>query len=311
MAYIGNAQFTLTPKTKANAKGWSLWPEGYAADVVCHEPGTPASAWTFVEIIPEEQEAITITDFPMNYIDVMAVPYNVKNIAEYNENVHAYAIKKITQEMVTEGEGEEATEVTETTIELYEKDEFAAGEPCIIVLGDLDPAVEFEEYELVIPFPTEAVDHNYEFVANGIVGGLHDASCGAGVALSFDGKKFEAVGAGGSGFGAQTGVIDLTTYKGEVKGVETGMTLVIRGMAELPEIREPADVNGDGLKNTADVVAVYTFIEKGAESGFAREAADVNDDGNVNTADVVAIYTAIIGSDAAGSRKFRSNLRVR
>ena len=309
VAYTGNAQFSLTPKTKANAKGWSLWPEGYECDVVCHDPGTPASAWTFVEIIPEEQEAITINDFPMNYIDVMAVPYNVKNIAELNEGVHTYAVKKITQETVTEGEGEEATEVRETTIELYEKNEFAAGEPCIIVLGDLDPAVEFDyTNDLIIPFPTEIVDHSYNCVSNGIVGGLHNTTCGEGVALSFDGKKFEAVGAGGSVFGAQTGVIDLTTYKGEVTDVETAMTLVIRGMSELPKVIEPADVNGDGNKNTADVVAVYTFIEQGAASGFARDAADVNRDGSVNTADVVAIYTAIIGSEGAGSRAFKKQI---
>jgi hypothetical protein len=65
---------------------------------------------------------------------------------------------------------------------------------------------------------------------------------------------------------------------------------------------EPADVNGDGSINTADVVAVYTFIEKGASSGFTKAAADVNSDDAVNTADVVAIYTAIIGN--TGSKAF-------
>jgi len=59
--------------------------------------------------------------------------------------------------------------------------------------------------------------------------------------------------------------------------------------------RNPADVNGDGDVNTADVVAVYSFIEKGEASLFTHEAADVDGDGDVNTADVVAIYAAIIG----------------
>ena len=63
----------------------------------------------------------------------------------------------------------------------------------------------------------------------------------------------------------------------------------------------PADVNGDGKTNTADVVAVYSFIENGSGSGFTREAADVNRDSSVNTADVVAIYTAIIGNGGSGS----------
>ena len=64
----------------------------------------------------------------------------------------------------------------------------------------------------------------------------------------------------------------------------------------------PADVNGDGKLNTADVVAVYTYIQLGESSGFLRDAADVNGDGNVNTADVVAIYTAIIGN--VGSKPY-------
>ena len=54
------------------------------------------------------------------------------------------------------------------------------------------------------------------------------------------------------------------------------------------------DVNNDDKINTADVVAVYFFIEKGTASSFTRAAADVNGDSAVNTADVVAIYDIII-----------------
>ena len=72
--------------------------------------------------------------------------------------------------------------------------------------------------------------------------------------------------------------------------------------------RKRGDVNDDGSVNTADVVAVYSFIEKGEASGFDREAADVNNDGSVNTADVVAIYTAIIGSSGASSPAFRTQI---
>ena len=301
VAYAGNGQFYLVPKTKANTKGWSLWPEGFECDVVCHDPGTPASAWTFVEVIPDEQEAISISDFAMNLIDVMTVPYDVRDIAEYNDDVHTYAIKKITQETNEE-------EQLVTTVELYEKNEFAAGEPFIIALGNWQAPTDeapFEPYDLIIPFPTEQVDHSYTFVANGIVGSLHSDSPEPITAVS-TGKDFTPF---TGGFDAQTGVIDPSTYRGEVEGVETAATLVIVGDLNLvPELTDPADVNGDGFKNTADVVAVYTFIEKGGESGFAREAADVNRDGNVNTADVVAIYTAIIGGDGAQSRAFKAQI---
>ena len=84
----------------------------------------------------------------------------------------------------------------------------------------------------------------------------------------------------------------------------TARTLVLAGLRQ--PVSNPADVNGDGSTNTADVVAVYTFIEKGETSGFLREACDVNGDGSVNTADVVAIYTAIIGPSGAGSKAFRA-----
>ena len=59
----------------------------------------------------------------------------------------------------------------------------------------------------------------------------------------------------------------------------------------------PSDVNGDRIVNTADVVAIYSYIESGAASGFIKEAADVNGDGYVNTADVVKVYDVIINGD--------------
>ncbi|MBP5731542.1 MAG: hypothetical protein J6W50_02395 [Bacteroidaceae bacterium] len=54
------------------------------------------------------------------------------------------------------------------------------------------------------------------------------------------------------------------------------------------------DVNHDSNINTADVVAIYSFIENGESSGFLREDVDVNGDSSVNTADVVKVYDAII-----------------
>ncbi|MBP5732032.1 MAG: hypothetical protein J6W50_04905, partial [Bacteroidaceae bacterium] len=296
VAYSGNAQFRLYPHTSKNKENMCLWPEGYEADVVC-QVEAPASAWTFVEIDPEEQEVISISDFANNLIDVMAVPYNVSNLSDYNDDVFTYAIRKISQE-------EDETGELVTKVELYQKDDFKAGEPCIIVLGTTDEDVECEPRDLLIPFPTDIVDHSYDMTANGIHGALHNEKCAYGTAIS-TGKKFIAVGETGSGFDDQTGVIDLSTYKREITGVDTDLTLLITGMPKMETPKEPADVNGDGSKNTADVVAVYSFIEQGEASGITKEAADVNGDGSVNTADVVAIYTAIIGSDAAGSRAFK------
>ena len=298
VAYVGNAKFNLIPKTRSNKENLVLWPEGYEADVVCHVADN-AAAWTFVEVVPEEQESIVLSDFAFNLIDVMAVPYNIRDIAEYNDDVHTYAVKKVTQE--ENGEGELIT-----TIEFYEKNEFAAGEPCLIVLGDTAKASEFEDYDMVIPFPTEFVEdaHGHEFVSNGIVGGLHSFSAAEGTAIS-SGKNFFAVDAKGNAYGAQTGILDLSTYKRAIEDQETAYTLVIPGMAKMTAA---ADVDGNGDINTADVVAVYAFIIQGEASGFTAKAADVNGDGDVNSADVVAIYTAIVGPDGASSPIFKAQM---
>lgn len=75
----------------------------------------------------------------------------------------------------------------------------------------------------------------------------------------------------------------------------TGSVRILRGSGGGgDEVTKKGDVNRDGAINTADVVAVYTFIEKGTASGITRDAANVNGDTTVNTADVVAIYDIII-----------------
>ena len=61
-------------------------------------------------------------------------------------------------------------------------------------------------------------------------------------------------------------------------------------IVELPA----ADTNNDATVNTADVVSVYTFIEKGPSFGITKDMADVNGDNNINTADIVAIYSYIV-----------------
>ena len=288
VAYVGKSQFYLIPMGPANKKKFALWPEGTKNNVVCHEADGSTSAWTFVEINPDEQEAISISDFAMNSIDVMALPYNYQ-IVGINDDVMTYAVKKMTQDKNSKGE-------LVTTVELYEKEEFAAGEPCIIALGDyVNPGAEAEQFSLLIPFPTTVIDHSTPIVSNGIVGGLHSLKFGHPTAIS-SGKAFHKLEAG-YGFDAQTGVIDVTTYKGEVEGVETALTLTITGLPEIPTT-VAGDVNGDGRIDATDVVTLYNYIANGTESGVSLEAADVNGDGKVDGADVVEVYNIASGSSA-------------
>ena len=272
-----NPGYSLHAANKDNAiVGWSAG------------AGT-ASSWAFNEVDVNVIDAITITA-KTNNIDVFAVPYDFADLSLYNgEDVHTYAIKKMTLDPETDI----------TTIEFYEKEAFAAGEPCVLVIGD--PTLEeSEEMTLVMATPTEIATKPEP--ANGIVGLWTTDPVPANTAW-FTGKEItlrdEPV-----HITAHTGYIDATYYTGEVTGVETALTLEVAGL-NWPEAGDkPADVNSDGKVNTADVVAVYTFIEKGTESGFTREASDVNRDGSVNTADVVAIYTAIIGGESSGSPRW-------
>ncbi len=296
IAYSGNARFVLYPRNAANKKSCSIWPKGAKNDIVCHEAVTSASGWTFQEIDPEQQEAISISDFKMNVIDVLALPYNVSNLDLFNEGVETYAVKKISQ--TTDDEGELIT-----SVELYKKSTFAAGEPCIIILGDTAAQAPVEDYDLLIPFPTDMVDHTHTFVANGIVGSLHSTDCAAGTAISSN-KKFYAVGEKGSTFSAFTGVIDPTAYSAEVDGVETALTLTISG---LKSMRKAGDANSDGIINSADISAAYNFILSGADSGLELDNVDANQDGVVDSSDIAHIYTKIANAGAA-SKKFMQKL---
>lgn len=277
----GNGRFELIPRNKENVNSRSLFAEGYEKDIVLHKAGENGSFWTFEEIVPEEQEALIISDFKYNSTDVFCLPYNVSYINEYNDDVYTYAVRKITQE-----EDEEGNLVS--TIELYEKNEFKAGEPCIIVLGNTSEDAETEDFSLLIPFPTEF--NTVCKPANGIVGNIHSTDCEAGTAIS-DAKKFFAL-TEPSTFTPFTGVIDPATYTGEVKGVETALTWTITGLNPIPNV-VPGDVNGDKVVNSADVVAVYNVIAYGENPNISNDAADVNKDGKVNSADVVSIYNYI------------------
>ena len=91
-------------------------------------------------------------------------------------------------------------------------------------------------------------------------------------------------------------VIKTVTYDDDGHGCGVYVSEDSKEVATDVVIRsfKPGDVNLDGLVNTADVVAVYAFINYGAESGIDRKCANVNGDDAVNTADVVAIYSIII-----------------
>jgi hypothetical protein len=67
--------------------------------------------------------------------------------------------------------------------------------------------------------------------------------------------------------------------------------------ANIKELPLRGDVNADGSCNTADVVAIYSYIISGTESGKVDYFVDVDGNLEVNTSDVVNVYKLIIEGD--------------
>ena len=106
---------------------------------------------------------------------------------------------------------------------------------------------------------------------------------------------------------AHTGAIVPSYYTGEVSGVETALTLTVKGLGAIPSGKK-GDVNGDGIVNTADVTTVYNYIENPDATGLTLERVDLNGDGQVNATDVIELYNMISGADAS-SKAFQSVIR--
>lgn len=287
--FLGGGQFELIPANDGNEL--QLHAKGANNNIVTYDDGgyKSASAWTF-EKVEDSDDMLVYTGVLYNFTDVICLPYAHSDIMNLNDDVQTLAVKKMTQEMVDD-------ELV-TTVELYEKTEFEAGEPFIIWIGD--PEQEYSDYEIILPFPTDITDIPGK--GNGLAGCLHGEGFPAGTAFS-TGHGYVAA-TDGVGIGAQTGVIDPATYTGEVKGVPTALTLTLKGLRPLPSAPS-TDVNGDGKINSTDVVAVYNYIQIGNSNGMKQETYDVNGDGKVNSADIVAIYNAIIGSTDTKSRAYK------
>ncbi|MBQ4173555.1 MAG: dockerin type I repeat-containing protein, partial [Prevotella sp.] len=58
--------------------------------------------------------------------------------------------------------------------------------------------------------------------------------------------------------------------------------------------RKPGDVNGDGLVNIADVVALVSHILGNTPDVFYEDVADLNEDGNINISDAVNLVGIIL-----------------
>ncbi|MBR4783196.1 MAG: hypothetical protein IK023_04840, partial [Bacteroidaceae bacterium] len=279
--YTGYGAFSFVPTNSINKNGAALALKvattgDPAATFAKVEAGTSTS-WT-IKPLSEDIEAISTSFITLYPEGILALPYNLTDVAEVNEGLKLFGVNKMTQETIEAGE-------LVTTIELYEGTDFTANEAVFYTY-------EGTEAQLTIPLPT-VLSATKEY-GNGLVGMPYAQSSKAGVAYATaDGWQ---VATAPVTIAAQSGVIDPALYVGEAANAETSKTLVLVGLNALPSGGEKGDVDGNGTVNSADVVAIYNFILGGEEeTGIAKALADVDGNGDVNSADVVAVYNIIIG----------------
>ncbi|MBO4593157.1 MAG: dockerin type I repeat-containing protein, partial [Bacteroidaceae bacterium] len=279
--YTGYGAFSFVPTNSLNKSGAALALKvattgDPAATFAKVEAGTSTS-WT-IKPLSEDIEAISTSFITLYPEGILALPYNLTDVAEVNEGLKLYGVKKMTQETDLEGH-------PITIIELYEATDFTSNEAVFYTY-------EGTETQLTIPLP--AVLSATKDYGNGLVGMPYAQFSKAGVAYATaEGWQVTTTPVS---IGAQSGVIDPAFYVGEVADVETSKTLVLVGLNALPSGGEKGDVDGNGTVNSADVVAIYNFILGGEEeTGIAKALADVDGNGDVNSADVVAVYNIIIG----------------
>jgi len=123
---------------------------GDNANQVRTDQSQSRNMWTFKEMDPE---LTTLKmSFANNNIRINTLPFAVSNLSALNPNVYTFAIKSMPNE---------------TTLRLVKKDEFKAGEPFVLLVGDTTKfAVDHNNIDLTVSVP----DHNYNLAVDTVNG---------------------------------------------------------------------------------------------------------------------------------------------
>lgn len=150
------------------------------------------SSLTFEEFDAEEEGQITLR-FDNNWAGIVTLPFAITDIDQMNDNVHAYKIHSIDEDM--------------RTIGLVEAYEFEAGEPFIMVVNDTTQySADADQIGVNFPAPTELVTDS--MVVNGLVSvPTYKTILGQGFGY-FDGNVLLATDSNSVGINSQSGYID-------------------------------------------------------------------------------------------------------
>ena len=168
VTFIGNAQFNI--KAMAGARAGQLVSFGDNARQVRLDAITSAlnnrASFTFEEFDIEENPLIHMS-VENNSVSVKTLPFEVSGFNEITENadanIHVYGIH---------------SQPSETTLGLVEKNDIAAGEPFILVVGDTTQYVaDTTKVEVYFPAPVDLVTEGD--TVNGLVGAMDGATLNA------------------------------------------------------------------------------------------------------------------------------------
>lgn len=126
-------------------------------------------------------------------------------------------------------------------------------------------------------------------------------ACTMTISVPEDSKIKKIVFAGANVSGILNNGTAVTTWTGK----EQEVTFTFSGTQNINTInvtvetqqaieRKPGDVNGDGLVNIADVVALVGHILGNTPDVFYEDVADLNEDGNINISDAVNLVGIIL-----------------
>ena len=201
-----------------------------------------ASSYTFK---PVNEEEIGDLSFPIknNNIQVVSYPFafNSKNaMVEDAKSFSTYALKNITK-------GGTATEPI-FTVELMEKDEFAAGEPFVLVTGDLESTDGSDSTGLWMESYKEPIMESQP--ANGLMPVLSGQSINAGMAIFENGA---AVASTDNAFvNGQTGYIDPNKVE-DIAAPAGAKVITVQGTGLIDAIRTAL---AGGSQQSVDVYSV-------------------------------------------------------
>ena len=250
------ALFLTCADKVANSNKVPLHPDGRKILISWSSSVNGPSTWTF-EPVGEDIENLEI-DVNNNEATIITLPYaygadgDVSPATNKENGIMTYGIKGVSEDG--------------SKLLLYQKESFAAGEPMIVVAGELTNNADADK-ETIKMFLPLANDYSYDLVdANGLVGTFNYTFIPNNVGLIKGDSVISTEATEVAVFG-QRGYINAAQVK-NMEGVETALTLNLKG-------EFVNNINNAGVATKPGKVNVYTvdgvLVKKNVKAANAKD----------------------------------------